>query len=97
MQDETEWRDVPEFPLYEISSAGLIRNRRTLRTLKGGVVQPSGYILVTLRRDNINHNVYPHILACTVFHTKPSAKATVIHKNANRYDNRPENLKWKSI
>lgn len=50
------WKPLQNFPEYEGSTEGQIRNIRTRRFLKP-VIDEKGNLKVTLRRDNKNHYV----------------------------------------
>lgn len=95
--EEEGWFEIPDFPPYEMDQDGNVRNGSTMRILKGSVVWPSGYKQVTLRRDGQNHGTYIHLLTASMFKPKPPGKHRLVHLNANRYDNRVENLEWKPI
>jgi hypothetical protein len=48
-----EWRVLRDFPMYEVSNLGSIRNRRTGRIIQQSL--SSGRPLVGLRRDGRTH------------------------------------------
>lgn len=87
-----EYRTVENFPLYEVSSMGNVRNKKTHTVLKGGPCQ--GYIYVTLVNDSGRKSFRVHRLVAMAFIDNPLNKPIVDHKNNNRSDNRVENLRW---
>lgn len=46
-----EWKTIPEYPMYEVSSEGEIRNRKTGRILKTQI-DVHGYKRMTVRKIN---------------------------------------------
>lgn len=88
-----EWLTIPEFPEYEISSTGRVRNIKT-----GYVRTPSinkdGYHSVPMqacgkrRRLNIARTV------CELWNGKPFPGALALHEDDNQANNTPENLYW---
>ena len=49
----------------------------------------------TTNGNNTFKNYWFHILVCTAFHgPRPSPRHQVDHINRDRFDNRPENLRW---
>jgi hypothetical protein len=91
-----EWRQIPEWPRYDISSIGRVRSRK------------SGCILKPYKNKNGYHeyklgsgisdsfkNIRVHVLVCSIFHgPKPSPKHEVAHRNGNGSDNRASNVRW---
>lgn len=101
MNEENEvvmevWRTVEDFPNYEISNMGRIRNINT-----GYVLSPGdnghGYLQVTLCQNGEKKRVYIHRLVGIAFIPNPNNLPQINHRNENRADNRAENLEWISI
>lgn len=84
-----EWRRVPSFPAYEVSSEG--RLRRDGR-VKAPIRHPRGYVSYGIgKRDK----QLAHRLVCEAFHgPPPTVKHEVAHNNGRRDDNRAENVRW---
>lgn len=85
-----EWQTIDEFPNYEISITGLVRNTSN-DYIKKPTLRKDGYLMV-----NLGHNTlrYVHRLMGDTYLENPDGKRTVNHKNGNKQDNRLENLEW---
>ena len=51
-----EWKDIPNFPIYEVSSDGEIRHKRKGNILKGQINKKSGYVQYILYYYDENNN-----------------------------------------
>lgn len=95
MEDNSVWKVIPEYPSYEASNHGEIRNSTTKKTLKPFHV-PDGYSQVRLslgsRKDFKVCRV--HRLVASAWIPNVDNKETVNHKNTNKHDNSIENLEW---
>lgn len=93
-----EWKRVADFPSYEISNLGRVRNA-TGKILKPQKNKTNGYYQIMLH-NGINGNKiklhYLHRLVATYFLPPPSEGQTQInHKDSDRANNTASNLQWK--
>lgn len=90
---EEIWVPVPGYDGLEASTAGHIRDAKTLQQPKVYITN-TGYYLASCRQYG---NCLVHRLVCLAFNPNPQNLAQVNHINANKLDNRPENLEWVSL
>lgn len=92
MQDEI-WKEIKDFPNYEVSNLGNIRNKITLKVRKSHINQ--GYVWMLLYKEGDRPKGRAvHRLVAQAFIENPENKAEVNHKNLDKTDNRAENLEW---
>jgi hypothetical protein len=87
------WRCINNYPNYEISTNGRVRNKKTFRILKQ-VLKKSGYYQVCLYNNGKGKIFYVHRLVVSHFLPNFYNKPTVDHKNRISTDNRLINLRW---
>ena len=83
-----EWRKIPEYENYEVSSLGNVR--RGVRVLKP-ILYTNNYYCIQLP-NRVNKTI--HRLVALVFIPNPDNKPYVDHISGNKLDNRLENLRW---
>lgn len=89
-----EWRTIPAWPEYEASSEGSVRRVGKVEPMKPHHSK-RGYPVLGLWRNGEGHTKAVHRLVCAAFHgSAPQPRMDVAHKNGDRLDNRPENLRW---
>lgn len=95
---------------YEVSNYGRVRRKdgyvnsgikhNDKRLIKGKVlkanIKRNGYLSVDLSKEYKVKTISIHRLVATAFceNDNPEVKTQVNHKNANKQDNRAENLEW---
>lgn len=90
------WKIVEEFPNYEVSKDGIVRNRKTLRELAVHTNKP-GYSFCRLSKNGKVSNVSLHrIVLCTWDKRENMEEMVVNHKDGNKKNNNLENLQWLS-
>ncbi|ALJ19573.1 NUMOD4 motif-containing HNH endonuclease [Microbacterium sp. No. 7] len=102
-----EWRPVRGFEgRYEVSSVGRIRSLPRVVTRRDGVtskvnggirrpsVKKSGYLKVSLWRDNSEFTAHVHSLVLEAFVGPRPPGLVACHGDGNPANNRVENLRW---
>jgi hypothetical protein len=89
---EEIWKELCDFPLYEVSTYGNIRNITTKHLLKPSVNKIYRY--VSLINNSKRYTVSLHRLIAKVFIPNPDNKPTVNHKDHNPLNNHINNLEW---
>lgn len=80
---------------YYITEDGQCYNSNTGKYLKGQISN-SGYLNYNLTYGGIKRRLYAHRLVAIAYILNPNNLPEVNHKNANKLDNRVENLEWVS-
>ena len=89
------WKPIPEFPNYEVSTFGQIRNHIFDRIMALNVNQ-FGVFFVGLFREGEQFKRSVPLLVANAFIPRPSeAYDTPINLNGDRSDNHVENLVWR--
>lgn len=94
-----EWREIPEWPEYEVSEFGAVRRAMDgHRTYKGRELKPRirrRYPSVVLARGPLKKVFFLHALVARAFlPPKPSQLHQVAHRDGNRDNNHWSNLRW---
>lgn len=87
---------IEEFPQYQISNLGNIKNSKGDLLVVGRRKSNSGYIQVRLYSNGKYHYRYIHRLIALAFIPNPNEYRTINHVNGNKLDNRISNLEWAS-
>lgn len=90
------FRTIQEFPSYQISNLGNIKNKKGQLLVIGKRRTNSGYIQVRLYKDGKYHYRYLHRLIAETFVPNPNNYRTINHIDGNKLNNNIENLEWAS-
>jgi len=91
-----EWAPIQEFPGYEVSTHGRIRNENSGHIL-GQYPNGRGKIQVVMYKDGKNHARAVHKIVATTF-GDPGPEGTVpIHIDGDETNNHIDNLQWKDL
>lgn len=88
-----EWKVIEEFPNYEVSNTGLVRNsnERLMKTF----IQNGGYTVHTLTNKELKSaKRTTHRLVALAFLPNPENLPQVNHKDGNKLNNHVDNLEW---
>lgn len=89
-----DWKDISEYPNYEVSSSGIIRNKKTKRHLRQQVRNSGGYLSVTLYHNGRGKSHYVHRVVALAHLAGHFLFAQVNHKDSNTHNNCVNNLEW---
>lgn len=88
------YKTIEEFPKYEISTTGDVRNKETGRILKPRL-DKDGYLRISLKDENGKLKTrFIHRLVAITYIPNPLNKPQVNHKDFNRQNPSVENLEW---
>ena len=90
------FRVIKEFPSYQISNRGNIKNSKGQLLVIGRRKSNSGYIQVRLFREGKYEYRYLHRLIAEAFLPNPHNYRTVNHIDGNKLNNSIDNLEWAS-
>lgn len=94
MSDGDEvWKDIPEFPGYQASSEGRVRNDRRNAVLTGTVTR-KGYRQYSLRGVYGRKVAFGHRLVAAAFLGPPPPGNPINHLDGNKLNNRSENVEY---
>lgn len=82
---------IADFPNYEISNIGFVKNIKSGRVLKGSNCR---YQSVTLSKDGNKFQRTLHRLVAVAFISNPENKTDVNHIDGNKHSNHYTNLEW---
>lgn len=111
MIDEEVWKDIPDYPYYQASSAGRLRVldrpvkhswcKNSVSIRKGRILKPSkgtsGYYCVAISKDGVKKNKMVHCLVALAFLGPKGSNQVVDHLNSDRADNSIGNLEYVSV
>lgn len=87
------WIIIREFPKYEVSNYGRIRNVKTGRILKT-YINDRGYECVTLHKNRIQYVKRVHRLVADAFYDGNHSGLDVNHIDGNKLNNNLSNLEF---
>jgi hypothetical protein len=87
------WKTIQEFPNYEVSDTGLVRNIETKKILKNSYDR-YGYAQVKMYPDNITKRI--HRFVATEFIANEKNLSFVNHIDGCKSNNNINNLEWVS-
>jgi len=85
------WKQIPNSK-YEASSFGRVRNPqgRVLKLCNHAL----GYLIVSVKIDGVSKTRTVHSLVCMAFHGPRPAGLDIAHRDCNKHNNTPENLRY---
>ena len=87
------WKDIKDYPNYQVSNLGRILNIISNKILKAHK-NHQGYLQVRLYKNGKNKNCYIHRLVAEAFIPNPNHYKEINHKDENPSNSIVDNLEW---
>ena len=93
---EEIWKEIPNFPKYEVSNLGRVRKHFKMRGIR--LLKPTpdahGYLKINPRENGIRGNLKVHQLVANLFLELQPAGMWPNHKDGDQSNNSANNLEW---
>jgi hypothetical protein len=86
------WKNITDYPNYNISNYGNVKNIITNKLLKSS--EMGGYKSISLTQNGKRNSFKIHRLVAMAFIDNPDNKSDVNHKDKNKGNNTVSNLEW---
>lgn len=90
------WKTVIDFPNYEVSNTGKVRNKKTDHIMKQSLDRGGHYLSVYLTNSGHENTQRVHRLVATAF-LGDHPGMVVNHKDGDKFNNKIENLEWCTV
>jgi hypothetical protein len=95
LNDGIEWRDIPGFPDYKISSLGTIKSYKSnIPYILKKSISSVGYAVVSLYKGPHGYRFRTHRLVALIFIPNPKNYPIADHIDKNKENNNVANLRW---
>ena len=91
---EEIWETISDFPNYEVSNFGRVRNEKTGNYLTQKIGRDGHYLSVYLCNNGKENTQTIHRLVAKAFVPNPEKKQQVNHIDGNKLNNKVNNLEW---
>jgi hypothetical protein len=90
------WKQIIDFPNYEVSEDGIVRNNKTNQILKNLLHPTTERYVVNLYKNGKAKQYHVHRLVAIAFIPNDEGKIEVDHIDRNKLNNNVSNLRWAS-
>ena len=88
------WKTIVDYPNYEVSNLGNVRNKKSKKLLKQSNGRDKRYLSVYLTNGKKENTQRVHRLVAEAFIPNPEEKPMVNHIDGDKNNNSVENLEW---
>ena len=92
-EEAEHWKQIPDWPSYEVSTLGRIRVIKTGK-IRATEVTPAGYVCVKLSKAGKKTTKAVHRLVAEAFIPNPNSSPNVLHWDDVGTNNKVTNLRW---
>ena len=86
--------NIKDYPNYFVTPEGKVQNMLTGNDLSPAINPQTGYLMVSLWKDNVGKTFAVHRLVALAYLPNPLGKPEVNHIDSDRTNCHPSNLEW---